>query len=104
MLGVLSAHAADGVIGARSGKSLKAWGDVLHDPDLAETIVDRLLERGRSGPARWPFHQVETCRPCRPQRRGTTCHSFRHRPARFSGTYKSEGRGAGALRHPLSLP
>ncbi len=30
-----------------TNKTLKAWGDVLHDPDLAEAIVDRLLERGR---------------------------------------------------------
>ena len=30
-----------------TNKSLKAWGNVLHDPDLAEAIVDRLLERGR---------------------------------------------------------
>ena len=26
---------------------LTAWGDVLHDHDLAEAIVDRVLERGR---------------------------------------------------------
>ena len=26
---------------------LTAWGDVLHDADLAEAIVDRVLERGR---------------------------------------------------------
>jgi len=26
---------------------LTQWGDVLHDPDLAEAIVDRVLERGR---------------------------------------------------------
>src|SRR5439155_8322136 len=24
-----------------------AWGRVLHDPDLAEAILDRVLERGR---------------------------------------------------------
>ena len=24
-----------------------AWGVVLHDPDLAEAILDRVLERGR---------------------------------------------------------
>lgn len=27
-------------------KPLAAWGDVVHDGDLAEAIVDRLLERG----------------------------------------------------------
>ena len=26
---------------------LTTWGDVLHDHDLAEAIVDRVLERGR---------------------------------------------------------
>lgn len=30
-----------------TNKKLNAWGDVLHDPDLAEAITDRVLERGR---------------------------------------------------------
>jgi DNA replication protein DnaC len=30
-----------------TNKNLKRWGDVLHDDDLAEAIVDRILERGR---------------------------------------------------------
>lgn len=30
-----------------TNKPLTRWGDVLHDPDLAETIIDRVLERGR---------------------------------------------------------
>jgi DNA replication protein DnaC len=30
-----------------TNKPLSAWGRVLHDEDLAETIVDRVLERGR---------------------------------------------------------
>ena len=30
-----------------TNKSLKAWGRVLHDDDLAQAIVDRVLERGR---------------------------------------------------------
>jgi DNA replication protein DnaC len=29
-----------------TNKSLRAWGQVLHDPDLAEVILDRVLERG----------------------------------------------------------
>ncbi len=29
-----------------TNKPLAAWGDVVHDRDLAEAIVDRLLERG----------------------------------------------------------
>jgi len=30
-----------------TNKELKQWGTVLHDADLAEAIVDRILERGR---------------------------------------------------------
>src|SRR5262249_18464980 len=30
-----------------TNKPLAAWGKVLHDPDLAEAILDRILERGR---------------------------------------------------------
>jgi DNA replication protein DnaC len=29
-----------------TNKPLNSWGKVLHDPDLGETIVDRILERG----------------------------------------------------------
>ena len=29
-----------------TNKRLSAWGTVLHDPDLAEVILDRILERG----------------------------------------------------------
>ena len=30
-----------------TNKPLAVWGLVLHDPDLAEAILDRVLERGR---------------------------------------------------------
>ena len=30
-----------------TNKPLAAWAHVLHDPDLAEAILDRVLERGR---------------------------------------------------------
>lgn len=30
-----------------TNKKLRAWGDVLHDHDLAEVILDRVLERGQ---------------------------------------------------------
>ncbi len=30
-----------------TNKNLKAWGGVLHDADLADAIIDRILERGR---------------------------------------------------------
>ena len=29
-----------------TNKKLRDWGAVLHDPDLAEVILDRVLERG----------------------------------------------------------
>jgi DNA replication protein DnaC len=29
-----------------TNKKLRDWGTVLHDPDLAEVILDRVLERG----------------------------------------------------------
>ena len=30
-----------------TNKALKAWGRVLHDEDLGQAIIDRVLERGR---------------------------------------------------------
>jgi DNA replication protein DnaC len=30
-----------------TNKALKAWGRVLHDDDLAQAIIDRVLDRGR---------------------------------------------------------
>ncbi len=30
-----------------TNKTLSAWGRVLHDDDLAQAIIDRVLERGR---------------------------------------------------------
>lgn len=30
-----------------TNKALNQWGRVLHDPDLAAAILDRVLERGR---------------------------------------------------------
>lgn len=37
---------------------LTAWGDVLHDHDLAEAIVDRTLERGRLLVLDGPSHRT----------------------------------------------
>lgn len=30
-----------------TNKPLQEWGRVLHDPDLAQAIIDRVLERGQ---------------------------------------------------------
>ena len=51
-----------------TNKSLNAWGRVLHDPDLAAAILDRVLERGRwitlDGPSGRTEHlKLETAVP-----------------------------------------
>ncbi|MCB9676021.1 MAG: hypothetical protein H6737_12940 [Alphaproteobacteria bacterium] len=42
---------------------LNAWGDVLHDRDLAEAIVDRILERGRLLVLSGPSHRTQHITP-----------------------------------------
>lgn len=48
-----------------------AWGEVLHDCDLAEAIVDRILERGRllalDGPS-WRTRHIKQIDPSSPKR------------------------------------
>lgn len=73
-----------------TNKQLRAWGDVLRDPDLAEAIVDRLLERGRAlqldGPSIRTKHVDSGTQPAYlPE---TTCHIFRnpHGRARTEST------------------
>ncbi len=39
------------------------WGEVLHDTDLAETIVDRVLERGRFIPVDGPSYRTRHIDP-----------------------------------------
>jgi DNA replication protein DnaC len=41
-----------------TNKPLSQWGRVLHDPDLAEAITDRVLERGRFIPLRGPSYRT----------------------------------------------
>lgn len=41
-----------------TNKPLAAWGHVLHDPDLAEAILDRVLERGRHLQLRGPSYRT----------------------------------------------
>src|SRR2546427_517801 len=41
-----------------TNKPLAAWGRVLHDPDLAEAILDRVLERGRHFELRGPSYRT----------------------------------------------
>jgi DNA replication protein DnaC len=41
-----------------TNKPLSQWGRVLHDPDLAEAITDRVLERGRFIQLRGPSYRT----------------------------------------------
>jgi DNA replication protein DnaC len=41
-----------------TNKPIDAWGKVLHDPDLAEAILDRVLERGRVIEMRGPSYRT----------------------------------------------
>ena len=41
-----------------TNKPLSQWGHVLHDPDLAEAITDRVLERGRYIQLRGPSYRT----------------------------------------------
>ena len=41
-----------------TNKTVEAWGKVLHDSDLAEAILDRVLERGRVLPFKGPSYRT----------------------------------------------
>ena len=49
-----------------TNKPVESWGKVLHDPDLAEAILDRVLERGRilhlKGPSYRTRHLAESAK------------------------------------------
>jgi DNA replication protein DnaC len=74
-----------------TNKPLAAWGHVLHDPDLAEAILDRILERGRHIQLRGPQlpHPSPPQKGEKPTRaqRSPWCHTFRKTGARISGTH-----------------
>jgi len=67
-----------------TNKDIDRWGDVLHDNDLAATIVDRVLERGRllrlDGPSGRTRHLPPEERPV-----DTSAH-----PVIFSGKQRTE--------------
>lgn len=69
-----------------TNKPLAAWGRVLHDPDLAEAILDRVLERGRHIELRGPSYRtrhvsLDLHHPSE---------SPSERPARLSGKHRPE--------------
>jgi hypothetical protein len=46
-----------------TNKPLAAWADVLHDADLAEAIIDRVLARGRILELRGPSYRTRHIKP-----------------------------------------
>lgn len=73
-----------------TNKPLAAWGTVLHDPDLAEAVLDRVLERGRLATRRVlsnPAPQACRNRPESPSRRGQ---NIRKTGTTLSGTHKPD--------------
>lgn len=68
-----------------TNKSLRAWGRVLHDDDLAQAIIDRVLERGRllhlDGPSMRTKHL---------ELDAEDSHASQEQPARISGIGEAE--------------
>lgn len=46
-----------------TNKPLRRWGEVLHDPDLAEALLDRILERGEHIRLRGPSWRTKGVDP-----------------------------------------
>ena len=75
-----------------TNKPLAAWGRVLHDPDLAQAILDRVLERGRHLELRGPSYRTRHMKLDLNNEPGViilgTGQNFRKPPARISGTHR----------------
>ena len=67
-----------------TNKPLAAWGLVLHDPDLAEAILDRVLERGRLVELRGASYRTRHLKRAEPDR------SHGLSPAGISGNHRQE--------------
>jgi DNA replication protein DnaC len=89
-----------------TNKALAAWGRVLHDEDLAQAILDRILERGRlltlDGPSLRTKH-LGLDDPTSPGGVRSTGQNFRNPAARISGTHRSPARRADADGHDKTL-
>jgi DNA replication protein DnaC len=68
-----------------TNKPLAAWGLVLHDPDLAEAILDRVLERGRLIELRGPSYRTRHLSSAENSHRNPP-----KEPARISGNHRQE--------------
>lgn len=71
-----------------TNKPLAVWGSVLHDPDLAEAIIDRILERGRFLTLDGPSSRTRHLKP--DELALTTPEPSPDRPARISGKIPAE--------------
>ena len=67
-----------------TNKPLAAWGLVLHDPDLAEAILDRVLERGRLVELRGASYRTRHLKRAEPAR------SHDPSPAGISGNHRQD--------------
>jgi DNA replication protein DnaC len=78
-----------------TNKSLDTWGSVLHDDDLADAIVDRILERGRlltlDGPSMRTRHLDLDDRSSDTKHSGSAA---RRATARVDGEHQGSGGGA----------
>lgn len=75
-----------------TNKSLKAWGRVLHDEDLAQAIIDRVLERGRllrlDGPSVRTLHvNLDEAMKEESDQQADLVRNFRKKQVRTSGTH-----------------
>jgi len=71
-----------------TNKPLAVWGSVLHDPDLAEAIIDRILERGRFLTLDGPSSRIRHLKPDELALLTTDSPSLP--PARISGKIPAE--------------
>jgi len=71
-----------------TNKPLAVWGSVLHDPDLAEAIIDRILERGRFLTLDGPSSRTRHLKP--DELALLTAESSPIPPARISGKIPAE--------------
>ena len=68
-----------------TNKPLAAWGLVLHDPDLAEAILDRVLERGRLVELRGASYRTRHLKSAETQHRIPL-----RKPAGISGNHRQD--------------
>jgi DNA replication protein DnaC len=91
-----------------TNKPLAAWGRVLHDADLAEAILDRVLERGRhlelrGGSYRTRHLKLDLTHGEEPPSAGPARISGNHRPEFPEPTRRDSVLCTGTTRHPCAV-